>query len=195
MPRPRPGKRKEQATATRKKIYDVSIRLIEKHGFENVTVESICHAAGVAVGSFYTHFPSKAGIIEEIYRQGDEYFENVVAKSITASDAPTRILAFFHHYAEFNARNGIEFVRLLYRGMSPRFSDRTRAMVRLLYNYIEAGQASGEIVVHTSSDDIVYGLFSFARGIIFDWCVNEGKYDLIQSMDLHLPMLLRSFTS
>ncbi len=193
MPRPRTGKRKLQAAGTRARIYDAAIREIERHGFENATIGGICKAAGVSVGAFYTHFPSKADIIHEIFRKGDRHFEEVVARQLADPRATARILGFFRHYASFNAGSGIEFVRVLYRGLSPQFSDRSRFMIRLLRRLVEEGQAAGELDATRTADEIVDDLFLVARGRIFDWCVREGEYDLVAAMDRTMSLLLPAF--
>lgn len=51
--------RKLKAAETRQRIFETARRLIMEHGFENVSVDSIVEAAGVAKGSFYVHFESK----------------------------------------------------------------------------------------------------------------------------------------
>jgi TetR/AcrR family transcriptional regulator, fatty acid metabolism regulator protein len=190
MPRARTGKRKQQAAETRARIYDAAIREIERHGFENATIGGICKAAGVSVGAFYTHFPSKADIIHEIFRKGDRHFEEVVARQLTEARATARIKAYFHHYAAFNAGNGIEFVRVLYRGFSPEFTDRDRFMLRLLRRLVEEGQSARELDAARSADGIVDDLLLIARGRIFDWCVREGEYDLVAAMDRTMALFL-----
>ena len=56
--------RKEQSMKTRLKILDVALDLFKEKGIDSVKVTDICQAAGVSVGAFYHHFPSKESIIE-----------------------------------------------------------------------------------------------------------------------------------
>lgn len=57
------GSRKARAGETRKRIYDCAERLFTKHGPDDVSVDAIVEAAGVAKGSFYVHFASKDALI------------------------------------------------------------------------------------------------------------------------------------
>ena len=51
--------RKEQAQITKRNLYDAAIALIERKGFENVSIEDITTAANTAKGTFYLYFKSK----------------------------------------------------------------------------------------------------------------------------------------
>lgn len=53
------NQRKQQALETRQHLLEVGIPLIEARGYDNVKVEDITSACGVAVGTFYHHFKSK----------------------------------------------------------------------------------------------------------------------------------------
>ena len=59
--------RQKKAQDTKLKIYFAALQEIEKKGYANVTIEDITAAAGVAKGSFYTHFDSKEGILRYTY--------------------------------------------------------------------------------------------------------------------------------
>ena len=51
--------RREQAAATKQKIYASAEQLFLRHGFDAVNIDDIVKHAGVAKGSFYVHFESK----------------------------------------------------------------------------------------------------------------------------------------
>jgi AcrR family transcriptional regulator len=50
--------RQAQAIKTRNKILKTTIDLMQKKGFDNITIETISKKAGVSVGSFYYYFKS-----------------------------------------------------------------------------------------------------------------------------------------
>ena len=64
--------RKDQARLTKKKIYDTTILLIRKKGYNKITIREICQAAEISVGSFYLYFSSKDEILPEFFRRIDE---------------------------------------------------------------------------------------------------------------------------
>jgi AcrR family transcriptional regulator len=172
-------KRQVQAQNTRKKIYKTSVELLESKGLSNITVEEICKVAGVSVGSFYNCFKSKNDILNEIYRDADDYFLFSVAEAINTGSIDERIINFFCYYADYVTHRGIDFIKHLYNTRNTMFIKKGRHMQTVLAKVIAEGQKSGELSSHMSPEKTVEYLFIAARGIVFDWCLYEGQYDLI----------------
>jgi AcrR family transcriptional regulator len=75
------GKRDRKKREVFEALYEAAIDLFEDMGYEAVTVADITRAAGVAKGTFFNHFPSKADILAEWYRR-------LVADAVTPGDSP-----------------------------------------------------------------------------------------------------------
>ncbi|NBE54157.1 TetR/AcrR family transcriptional regulator [Streptomyces boluensis] len=56
--------------ATRAKLYEAAVTLIAEKGFSATTVDEIAERAGVAKGTVYYNFTSKAELFEELLRHG-----------------------------------------------------------------------------------------------------------------------------
>ena len=72
--------RKRQAEDTRRRIIEVTRRLLESEGYAAMTIEAIARRAQVSAQSVYAIFKSKTGILAEILDQasfGTEYEETV----------------------------------------------------------------------------------------------------------------------
>ncbi len=190
-------KRKIQAEETKRKIYQSAIEMIEKKGFENITIQDINRHAGVSVGTFYHYYKSKEDVFFELYRQADEYFENKVFPRLFTGDFTTseRILLFFRSYARFNIENGLEYVSQLYNTKNKFFVSRDRYMLDLLFRIIQEGQKKQEIKGDLDPEEIMEDLFIVSRGIVFDWCLHEGVYDLEEKMHGHLKRHIPVFSN
>lgn len=57
------GLRERKRRATRTFIERAAIELVDKHGYENVTVAQICDRANVSQGTFFNYFPTKDAAI------------------------------------------------------------------------------------------------------------------------------------
>lgn len=55
---------------TRQKLYEAAVTLIAEQGFSATTVDEIAERAGVAKGTVYYNFASKAVLFEELLRHG-----------------------------------------------------------------------------------------------------------------------------
>lgn len=62
----------------REELLDVAFELCRSHGFEAMSVEQVTQAAGVAKGTFYHYFGSKADLQEQLVgRFGDSLFNHL----------------------------------------------------------------------------------------------------------------------
>jgi AcrR family transcriptional regulator len=184
-------KRQIQAQKTRERIYQTSVELMEKKGLSNITVEEICKEAGVSVGSFYNCFKTKNDILNEIYEVADDYFLNIVANELTTNSTNDKIVGFFCYYADYNVHRGLDFVKHLYNTSNTMFIKKGRHMQTVLRNIIDEGQKKGDIPSEMQPEEIVEYLFVAARGIIYDWCLHDGKYDLVEFTRSYLRRLVK----
>lgn len=171
-------RRQEQALETRNRIYNAAVELMERKGFDNITIAEISRAAGVSVGAFYHYFESKNDILAEIFRRADEYFATEVASSLGEKPVPEQIVDYFGYYARFNIASGVDMVRQLFNPKVKFFTRQDRPMLSLLRDLICRGQERGEIRGDLSPEEVVRMLFITARGVVFDWGLHEGSYDL-----------------
>jgi len=170
--------RQTQAMKTKSKIYRTAFDLMEKKGYDNITIEEISKKAGVSVGAFYHYFKSKNDILYEIFHRADDYFRENEAQIKMVPGASGRIAEFFKYYARYSILTGLEFTKHLYNTEIKFFTVKDRYMLDLLRNIIEEGRQSGEIDRVMSTDELCDFLFITARGIVFDWCLYDGNYDL-----------------
>lgn len=186
-------KRQIQAQNTQNKIYCTAIDLLEKKGFDNLTVEEICQKAEVSIGSFYNYFKSKNDILNIIYKVADDYFNEVVADALKEGDSYEKILRFFKFYADYNSERGLDFIKHLYNSQNKVFITNGRDMQNVLQKIIEEGQEKGEIQTQMKPREMVEYLFIAARGVIYDWCLHDGEYDLSEFVVNYMEKLIKVF--
>ena len=76
----------KEYTGTVKKIVDTAIELLKKEGYENVSVNEICKAAGVSRSSFYNIFSGKNDIIIYMLSFAEWDMENIMSSFLTADN-------------------------------------------------------------------------------------------------------------
>ena len=196
MNKSEPTSRQKQAMMTKKKIFTVAVSLMQKHGFEETSIEQICKKAKVSVGSFYNYFGSKHDVLLMVYESADQYFKDVVEPQIHSLDPAEQILRFFSYYAQYNTQNGLDFVTHLYGNSDNKlFLDYSRYMHQLLRNLLQDARDNGRLSDAMPFEEIEPFLFLIARGIVNDWCLHDGSYDLEQKMlrcfQTILPLVIR----
>jgi len=182
--------RKEQAEETRHRIYTSAIELMEENGFGNFTIEDISKRAGVSVGAFYHYFDSKNDILADIFYRADDYFTTQVANSFNNRSIPEQIVGYFDHYAKFNVDCGVETTQQIFNPKIKFFIEEGRPMLEMLENLIRKGQEKNEIRGDTDAMELVKYLLIMARGIVFDWSLYDGNYDLEARMHKYMEKLV-----
>ncbi len=183
-------KRQEQALETKNRIYNAAIGLMDRKGFENITVADISKEAGVSVGAFYHYFSSKDDILAEIFRRADEYFSTKVVPGLEKKTAPEQIVEYFDHYARFNMTSGVELTQQIFSPKIKFFIKEGRPMLTMLHDLVRRGQEKGEIRTDISPEEIVRFLFVVARGVVFEWSLYDGHYDLEATMHQYIERLI-----
>jgi AcrR family transcriptional regulator len=74
--------------ATRERILTAALEQVASGGYASAGVQAVAARAGVAVGTVYRHFPSKADLSAEVFRRAAEPELAVVAE-VTAPDGRT----------------------------------------------------------------------------------------------------------
>lgn len=98
--------------ATRERIVDAARQQVGEAGYASASVQAVAKRAGVATGSVYRHFPSKADLFSEVFRRASQRELDVVT-GVTEDEtlsAPERVV----HAAEAFARRALAAPTLAY---------------------------------------------------------------------------------
>lgn len=185
--------RQAQAIKTKNKIYHTAYDMMKRKGFDNITIEDISKKAGVSVGAFYHYFKSKNDILFEIYHRADEYFIEHTQGKLAAGHTGDQIVEYLVHYAKFSHQTGLDFSRQLYNTDNKFFIKKDRYMLTALQEIIRQGQAKGEIITEMTPEEITEDLFVAARGVVFDWCLYDGTYDLAERMNIYFMRMVKIY--
>lgn len=184
-------KRSRQAIASKNKIYKCGVNLIRKYGFDVVTIEQIAKKAGVSVGTYYYYFNSKMDLLREIFNKADKHFLDQVEGHLTTNSCKEQIVEYFDKYADYTLCDGIELIKKLYTSENKMFIVEGREMQNVLTNIIKAGQMKKEIINATPPEDLTRMFFVVARGVIFDWCLYDGKTNLKGEMKNIIEIMVK----
>jgi AcrR family transcriptional regulator len=184
--------RAARAQKTKKRLFQSAAKLIDKYGYDKVTIADISRKAGVSVGAFYHYYDSKTDIIVEFFKQIDVYYENVVEKEMTG-DPDADLDLFFRHYAKYHVKQGVAHTSMIIKVQSPFFLDKTRYQRRKLAEIIGRAKAQGLAAEAYTVDQIADYMLVIARGLLFDWVLAQGEYDLIEKMREYISLSRRVF--
>ncbi|WP_290058884.1 TetR/AcrR family transcriptional regulator [Amycolatopsis solani] len=101
MPYRRTAKVQERLDAQRETIVAAATEQLAEHGYSGCSVAAVAERAGVAVGSVYRHFPTKADLVVHVFRQVVTREVDAVRAASARPGAPAeRVLAVFETFAQ-----------------------------------------------------------------------------------------------
>lgn len=191
--------RKEKTAQVKANIISAATRLLKEKGMDYVTVTNICKVAGVSVGSFYHHFSNKDEVLSyylsEAFRINDLEFDRIEGNDIVAN-----IIRCYELYNQFLIDQGFDFVINYYTTSNKSLYSRAKsisnsAIVAPIMDKIKAlcrqAQESGYMREDCDTDLFLYDLTVMEKGVIFDWCVCEGGYDLVSEVSRIMDNYMR----
>src|SRR5947207_10474339 len=98
----RPTKRTEaRRAAARELIVSAALELVARGGYAEAQVAAVADRAGVATGTVYRHFPSKADLFSEVFRAASQHEVDALAAAADAAGggAPERIASAVETFA------------------------------------------------------------------------------------------------
>src|SRR3954452_23861207 len=80
----RPTERTEQRKAqARERIVRAALDQLADGGYASTSIQAVAARAGVAVGTVYRHFPSKADLLAEVFRRASQRELDVILEVAT----------------------------------------------------------------------------------------------------------------
>ncbi len=191
--------REKHALATRQAIARAGASLLSRKGYYNVTVDEICEKAQVSKGTFYKYFKSKDEIIWYEYLKLDEYYDRNVADAMAIEKKSVdKLRVLCNAAATYVSSMGVSNVKAAYqsqlgpdRGFS-RIASEERPIYSLARRTVEEGQQKGELRSDVSTDEMTRTWVTALRGMVFEWCLTNGKYDLVAEASRVCAMLVES---
>ena len=171
-----------QARETREKLMRISMELIAREGYQNVTIQRICRECGVSVGTFYQYFQSKRDIITLLTRQHNEYFNQANEEEFTGS-AREIYLNYVDTYMHRIADSGYVLSKSLMLGTLEANIDSDAAGLPFQKEFfrrlIRYGRERGEFSDHMEADDFFAQFIVTINGILVNWIISGGRFDVV----------------
>lgn len=168
-----------------KLIMDTAVRLFREIGYENVSVNDICKAAGIARSTFYLTFSCKKDIIEKMLScvklNRDEFF----ADFISASNDFERMWILCCRYLSVAETMGPEVTGALFRldllG-EINILDTVHTVDDWFTQMTKNGQKSG-VILSCEPPEILAPLgVDIAYYTTYEWCRCKGEFNLRQTV-------------
>lgn len=171
--------------------------LIDKHGYENLTVRSICSELNISTGTFYHYFPEKSDIASLMYSAMDNYLSENVAPFF-GDDEVENLINFVTGYGIMGQKNGIESARCIsiapLQNSNFPYLEHQRPIYVILSGIIERGVEKGQFKIDIPTEKFVDMMLVIMRGYSSDWSRQNGGYDLPEAINSFIKIFVKSIT-
>ena len=189
--------RKQQAQQMRSRIRQAALDLFDKEGFENVSVEQIAQAAGCSVGNIYHYFKSKDELSLQMTANVDRIYSELAEQYSADEFTPAidKLLDFMCRALQISAEDEYLYRAfeqgLKYPEQGALKDSGKRVYHNLLRTLVRSCQAQGSISSACTVDEVVEMLVTFHRGMLFEWRIYEGGFDLVDRGRTMAKVLLK----
>lgn len=189
--------RHKQSTKT--KIVKAAWKLFYKQGYDNTTVDDIIEASQTSKGTFYHYFKGKDGLLTSLSFLFDEKYEELY--EIMPSNLSCYDKLYFLNKELFSMIQETIDVNLLASLYSSHLTTKDeryllnpdRFYITLITKLIAEGILSGEFSPTRSVDDLVKIYTATERGLLYDWALCKGDYDVTKYSSDLISAVLTSF--
>lgn len=188
---------KKSVNQTKKRIVASAWELFYKYGYENTTIDDIVEHSQTSKGAFYHYFVSKDALLGSLSYLFDEKYEELM-ETIDPGLNPVEKLLLLNKELFLMTENTVS-VPLLSQLFSTQVTTKgerhlyspDRTYYKILRQIAIEGKEQGYFRDDLSVNDISQAYSMYERGMMYDWCISNGRYSLCQYSEKMLPLYLR----
>jgi AcrR family transcriptional regulator len=144
------GKKIDVADDKRARLLAAALDLFETRGFDGVAVPEIAAKAGVAVGTVYRYFQTKDALVNALYRQWKQAYNDLVLAPAPKGMKPRELFSRYWHRMTLFARTNpraMRFMDLHHHGAYLDAESRalSKSYAQVAEEFVRAARAEGAI--------------------------------------------------
>ncbi len=189
------SKVQQKQAKKRKEVLIKVMEILKEKPFEEISVQDICAASGISIGTFYHYFGQKTALLIGLMGLIDDYMIAQVFPNLTSQSAYENLIILSKGFAAYVDENGIEISKLISRSYPTDYSldQEKRPLYRKLAEIIAAGRQSGEFNKVFTAEKTADLILIAMSGVAVDWSRRDAAYSIEERMDeftqLFLPAL------
>ncbi len=190
------GKRQQETPeSNRSKLIRAAWELFQRKGYDETSIEDVTARAGLSLDDFYAEFSQKDDLEDTLGDLFDQkYQELILSMNGRITHYEKLLLLNQELFTMIEEQVPFSLVSHIYMGGPERCQkllDEHRLYYKLIPEIIADGQKHGEFKTEDTPENLARLYASLERGLIYDWCVQGGKYSLRQRGQKLLPIYLR----
>lgn len=195
--------RQLKSQQAKENIHIAAVRMLKEYEYDYLTVRNICKEANVSTGTFYHHFKNKDDLLTYYLAYGyEKYMENNVIQF--DDDVKKNIGEIYHIYISYCLEMGIEFLSNYYSTKNKSLNTRDKHSPDEIHKLpffeksiiaVRQGKELGLISTDVDIHEVANDICSLVKGLIFEWCLTDGSYDLKKNVQKFIMIYMNSIVT
>lgn len=190
------SRQQQKSRVTREKIFQAAKRILQKKGYEELSIKNICEEAGVSNGSFYHHFKTKDDLLSYYIEDQPQIDPDLLELPDSVAGVKKGIIRVYMNYVQYCRELGVEFMAEYYdtKNQALNASIRTERPYPIVtvQTYVEKAVESGVVCLNVPVDEFTTDIRMIVIGNVFEWCIKHGEADFEGNMSRSLGKYLDS---
>ena len=190
------SKQQRKSKETKERIFQAAKRILQKSGYEELSIKNICEEAGVSNGSFYHHFKTKDDLLSYYIEDQPSIDPDRLELPKNKEDAKETIIHVYLNYVKYCKELGVEFMAGYYtphnQALNPTIRTERPYPIVTVQHYLERALEANAIQLNLKIEEITADIRMIVIGNVFEWCLREGNADFEGNMSRSLRRYLDS---
>ena len=188
------SRQQQKSRETKEKIFQAAKRILQKSGYEALSIKNICEEAGVSNGSFYHHFKTKDDLLSYYIEDQPKIDPDRLELPKDVSGVKEGIIRVYLNYVKYCRELGVEFMAEYYDTKNQALNAAIRAErpypILTVQAYVEKAVEAGIVKLHEEIEEFTTDIRMIVIGNVFEWCVKHGEADFEGNMSRSLGRYL-----
>ena len=164
-------------------VFDTTTKLMKRYNFDEITIRMICAEANISIGMFYRNFSGKTDILSYFYQKALADYKEILDTQQNLN-FKEKLLTYYIWVASYTASFGNDFIKHFYTpgNNTIKADSETNEIAALSNQILQEAIDKQEYILPKGRKcmDITHDFLVLIKGIILDWYVNDGAYDLLE---------------
>ena len=190
------SKQQRKSKETKERIFQAAKRILQKSGYEELSIKNICEEAGVSNGSFYHHFKTKDDLLSYYIEDQPSIDPDRLELPKNKEDAKETIIHVYLNYVKYCKELGVEFMAGYYtphnQALTPTIRTERPYPIVTVQHYLERALEANAIQLNLKIEEITTDIRMVVIGNVFEWAMRNGDADFEGNMRRSLSHYLDS---
>ena len=151
------SRQQQKSRETKEKIFQAAKRILQKKGYEELSIKNICEEAGVSNGSFYHHFKTKDDLLSYYIEDQPTINPDLLEVPENVQGAKEGIIQVYMNYVKYCRELGVEFMSGYYDTKNQALNAAIRTErpypIVTVQTYVEKAVAAGVVSLRGSIEE------------------------------------------